>query len=323
MKFLIKIIFITAIIFNINSEIYIPSSSFNQVIEHKFYTLSYAEEYEQAEWVFYHLTDEMITGHFERTDNFREDILITTGSAELNDYSGSGYDRGHLAPAGDMAVDSTAMSESFYMSNMSPQHPSFNRGIWKKLESLIRAWAYNKSEIYVITGPVLNKQYIIDYIGENGVAVPQFYYKIAYTTEPDLDVIAFLLPNQKATDSIKNYVVTIDKIEDLSGIDFFAEVNDDLENEIESSIDISNWNFDAVYKKIHRIKTNRSLTSKTKIDLNNATISELTSLHGIGPAKAKAIIDNRPYNEINDLLKVKGIGNSTLKNIREFIHIKK
>ena len=112
----------------------LPTSTTGQIIKHQYFTLSYSEPHEQAEWVYYKLTPQLINGTQSRTDNFRTDPMVTSGSAQLNDYKGSGFDRGHLCPAADMKINRDAMSETFYMSNMSPQHPSFNRGIWKKLK---------------------------------------------------------------------------------------------------------------------------------------------------------------------------------------------
>ena len=119
------------------------------------FMLKYNEQYEQAEWVAYQLTAAEVLGTLERTNNFKADPNIETESAALRDYRGSGFDRGHLAPAADMKWSTAAMSESFLMSNMSPQRPGFNRGIWKKLEGLVRRWAEENEEIYVVTGPIL------------------------------------------------------------------------------------------------------------------------------------------------------------------------
>ena len=112
-----------------------------QQISHLGYTLSYNEKHEQASWVAYELTAGELRGTIARTDNFKADASVTTGSASLADYRGSGFDRGHLAPAADMKWSREVMSESFFMSNMSPQEPGFNRGIWKKLEGKVRDWA--------------------------------------------------------------------------------------------------------------------------------------------------------------------------------------
>ena len=119
---------------------YLPTSTTGQIIEHTHYTLSYSEQHEQAEWVAYELTASEVNGSYDRTDNFRRDPEVETGSASLADFKGSGYDRGHLAPAGDMSFSLTAMSESFYLSNMTPQETGFNRGIWRQLESQVRDW---------------------------------------------------------------------------------------------------------------------------------------------------------------------------------------
>ena len=118
----------------------LPPTARGEVIEHTYYTLSYIEQHEQPEWVYYVLTGDMISGAAKRGNDFRSDPKVPTESAQLNDYKGSGYDRGHLAPAASMSINSTAMSESFYMSNMSPQEPGFNRGIWKNLEKTVRGF---------------------------------------------------------------------------------------------------------------------------------------------------------------------------------------
>ena len=121
------------------------------------------------------LTAKEVNGKYERSDNFRKDPHVSTESATLSDYKGSGYDRGHIIPAADMKWSPDAMSASFFMSNMSPQDPSFNRGIWKKLEEQVGKWALENSEIYIVTGPVLTDG-PYQTIGVNKVAVPKYYY---------------------------------------------------------------------------------------------------------------------------------------------------
>ncbi len=133
------------------STTFTSHTSNHQIIEHSAYILQYNEKYEHAEWVIYLLTQDRVADSFERTDNFRPDPKVITGSASLADYKGSGYDRGHLAPAADMKWSENVMSESFFMSNMSPQKPGFNRGIWKSLESIVRTWAIENNEIYIVT----------------------------------------------------------------------------------------------------------------------------------------------------------------------------
>ena len=133
--------------FKLTSQEYLPKPE-GEIIRHKYYTLSYNEDHEQANWVHYRLNPTFLNGTTPRINSFKVDPNVSTKSAELSDYKGSGYDRGHLAPAGDMKYSKESMIESFFMSNMSPQNPSFNRGIWRKLEEAIRRWG-KKNEIYI------------------------------------------------------------------------------------------------------------------------------------------------------------------------------
>ena len=211
-----------------------------QIIDHFGYSLSYNEEHEQASWVFYELTDKEISGLVKRKDQFRSDPNVKTGSASLSDYKGSGYDRGHLAPAADMRWSPTAMSESFFMSNMSPQNPSFNRGIWKKLENKVRDWVINNQTIYVVTGGVLTDS--LDAIGENQVSVPNHYYKVVLDyTKPVIRGIGFILPNERSNLSLMNFAVSIDSVEIFTGIDFYYSLPDSIEDSIESIINLPAW----------------------------------------------------------------------------------
>jgi endonuclease G len=207
-----------------------PQSTTNQVVDHTYFRLSYAEKHEQAEWVAYWLTPLMIEGEAKRRNDFREDPLISTGSASLADYKGSGFDRGHLAPAADFKFDATAMSESFYMSNMSPQRPSFNRGIWRILEEQVREWATENDSLFIVTGGVLTDS--LHVIGENEGTVPDLYYKIIFYADRE-EAKAFILPNQKVEDPLDFYVVSVDSVESITGIDFFPDLPDDLETRIE------------------------------------------------------------------------------------------
>tara|TARA_B110000003_G_scaffold14751_1_gene14456 strand:+ start:300 stop:1247 length:948 start_codon:yes stop_codon:yes gene_type:complete len=216
-----------------------------QLVNHSYFSLSYNESHEQSEWVYYLLTSYMINGNHQRTENFRTDNNIRTGSASKSDYYKSGYDRGHLAPAGDMKISSISMSESFLLSNISPQNPSFNRGGWKKLESQVRSWVLSEGEMYIVTGPILNNQ--IESIGSNSVTVPSCFYKIIYSKSND-KMIGLVMPNKKINNDLKYYVKSIDYIEDLTGIDFFHQLDDVKEDELESLINLKKWNFNIVSK---------------------------------------------------------------------------
>ncbi|MBC8182070.1 DNA/RNA non-specific endonuclease [candidate division KSB1 bacterium] len=226
----------------------------HEQIEHTHYTLSYNEEYEQADWVMYRLPASFLTQNkFKRKDDFRVDSLVTTGSASLKDYKKSGYDRGHLCPAADMTWSVGALSETFFLSNMSPQKPRFNRGMWKKLEMQIRKWALENEELYVVTGPVFNE--ILDTIGENEVAVPRYYYKIVLDyLKPEFKTIGFVMENKKLSGAVFDYAVTVDSLEKLTNIDFFSQIPGNMEDLIESSFNVDLWNN---YSKASNKETNK------------------------------------------------------------------
>ena len=212
----------------------------DQIVVHTGFTLSYSERHEQAEWVAYLVTAERLRGGVKRTDNFRVDPAVPTGSAVLGDYKGSGYDRGHLAPAASMAWSKEAMSESFFLSNMSPQKPGFNRGIWKKLEAKVRDFARQHETVVVITGPVLEGGLLE--IGPSGLDIPRAYYKVVLdVTEPTIEGIAFVLPNESSKKPLGRFAVTIDYVEEITGIDFFEALEDGLEAQIEGSYSIQHW----------------------------------------------------------------------------------
>jgi endonuclease G len=213
-----------------------------QLVRHKAYTLGYNERYEQAAWVAYVLTAAETKSNYKRSNDFEVDPKVSTGTATNNDYSHSGYDRGHLAPAADMSFSWLAMNESFYYSNMSPQEPSFNRGIWKNLEELMRNWAVNYDSIYVVTGPVFEKN--MSFIGTNKVAVPGAYYKVIVKRIGNkVEGIGFILPNRGSNVPLQSFVVSIDQVEQRTGIDFFSSWQDGIESAMEKQACISCWNW--------------------------------------------------------------------------------
>ncbi|MFM8348969.1 MAG: DNA/RNA non-specific endonuclease [Bacteroidota bacterium] len=214
----------------------------DQVIRHLAYTLSYSEAHEQARWVAYELTAAETRGPEERASGFYEDPAVRTGSATNADYAGSGYDRGHLAPAGDMTWSETAMRESFYYSNMSPQVPAFNRGIWKKLETLVRAWAQEYDGVYVVTGPVLGPG--LHSIGPENVSVPEWYYKVILDGRgTGWKAIGFLMANAASSAPLTSFAVPVDEVELRTGIDFFPALADDAEALVEGVVQLSDWDW--------------------------------------------------------------------------------
>ncbi|MFA5143291.1 MAG: DNA/RNA non-specific endonuclease [Candidatus Omnitrophota bacterium] len=209
------------------------------ILYRKGYVLGYNPDKKNADWVSYHFTEAYCVKNAGRTGDFRPDPDLPPGQrAELVDYKNSGYDKGHLAPAADMARDTQTMSESFLLSNMTPQVGiGFNRGIWKNLEEKVRSWVHQKKNIYVFTGPIYaNSTYKT--IGPNRVAVPAHFYKIIVScteTGENLDSIAFILPNQKGPGNmLPQFITSIREIEKRTGLDFMHDLDDDIENKLET-----------------------------------------------------------------------------------------
>lgn len=215
------------------------SENKGEFIQHTYYYLEYNEEHEQASWVYYMLTADFINGEGKRKNNFKPNPLVQTETAQLADYKGSGYDRGHLCPAGSMKINQLAMDETFYLSNMSPQVAGFNRGKWKWLEEQVRKWVQIEDTLFVVTGPIFSAEDPV--IGDNEVTVPAFYYKVIYDPTKEKKMIAFIMPNQTLAKSIAEYAVTVDEVEFKTGIDFFSVLPDELENELEGKI--PHWQF--------------------------------------------------------------------------------
>lgn len=240
MKFVVAVfLLITNVLAFAGSVDYLPVPS-NNLVKHTYYSLSYNEKNEQANWVYYSLTDSMvIRGGEERSNKFKVDKLVPTGSAKSADYIKSGYDRGHLCPAADMDFNPVAMEESFLMSNICPQAPDFNRGIWKELETEVRKWAKKEHKIVVVTGPVFNDNK--GTIGPDNVLVPGYFFKIIYEETDRPKIIAFVFPNRKSDRPLTDFAVTIDEAEKLTGFDFFSQLPDELETKLESRVDLSGW----------------------------------------------------------------------------------
>ena len=225
-----------------------------QTVHHLAMSLGYSEPDEQAAWVQHIVIPEVEFANVSRTNDFRPDSLVTTGSAIETDYflkevmpdgelkfDGFGYDRGHLAPSADFRWSQTALSESYFYSNMSPQKPEFNRERWAELESWIRTYVIDfKEPVFVVTGPVLKNG--LKKQGTNEVSIPEQFYKIVLgVTGDDKRAIAFLMPNDHCAYPVSGYATSVDEIEKLTGFDFFSSLDDGLENQLEAMESIDGW----------------------------------------------------------------------------------
>lgn len=221
---------------------FLPSSTTNQIIQHDYYTLSYSEKHEQAEWVAYELKKSYIRNSDFKRPYFIEDPKVKTGSADWRNYKKSGYDKGHLCPAGDMEFALKAYNDTFFTSNISPQIHDFNGGVWNRLEQKVRYWATKYDGIYVITGGVLQSS--LKKIGKEEVSVPNYFYKILMdNSNGQYRMIAFLVPSKKSDKPLYEFVVSVDNLEKMTGIDFFPKLNDKVENSLEKKSDYKAWSF--------------------------------------------------------------------------------
>jgi endonuclease G len=235
----------------ISEEIF-PRSTTGEIVHHGWYALSYAEDHEQAEWVVHEIRQDRLNENWAaRPNSFRPDFDVRTESATPRDYNGSGYDRGHLCPAADMGFDEQAMDETFLMSNMSPQVPAFNAGVWRELEELSRDWGRKFKKIYVVTGPVLTER-ALGQIGQTRVTVPARFYKVLYAPDQHR-AIAFVLPNAVSNRPVMDYACSIDEVEKVTGMDFFPKLLNGLNEELEGSFDPAAWPIDRL-RESRRIK---------------------------------------------------------------------
>lgn len=220
------------------SNSFSPKVAQGYQINHTYYSLSYVPKHRQSEFAYYWLSPESIQGKQVRTDNFRIDPSVKSNPVSSTAFAGSGFDRGHLCPAADMALNLTAMSETFYMSNMSPMTPSFNRGIWASLENWVRSAALANGGLYVATGPILNTS-----CGtlSGGITVPCTFYKIIFKDGPKPKMIGFILANAGSSLALKSFAVSIDEIERSTGLDFFPQLEDALEGQLESKVNLGGW----------------------------------------------------------------------------------
>ena len=224
------------------NQYFLPTSTTNQIVHHQNYSLSYSEKHEQAEWVAYELkASHLSNSHFKRP-YFQIDKAVKTKAANWRNYKNSGYDKGHLCPAGDRRFTKLAHDETFLTSNISPQEHKFNAGIWNRLEQKVRYWAKKNDGIFVITGGVLENN--LKSIGSESVSVPKQFYKVILDkTNGSIKMLAFLMPHKESKLPLYKFVVSVDKIEAITGIDFFKELDDSIENKLEKSSSYKNWSF--------------------------------------------------------------------------------
>lgn len=219
---------------------FLPTSTTSDVYKRNTYAFSYSEAHEQSEWVAYYLDNEDVkTTNYDRPF-FEQDPLVKTESADWRNYKKSGYDKGHLCPAGDKKETLDEYNETFFTSNISPQEHEFNSGVWNRLEEKVRYWASKNDGLYIVTGGILTDN--LKTIGKEKVSVPNYFYKVLLSKD-GTKMIGFLLPHKNANNPLYEFVVSVDEIEMMTGIDFYPNLPDEIENNLESKSDYKDWSF--------------------------------------------------------------------------------
>lgn len=216
----------------------------SQILEYTGHILSYNNETRLPNWVAYQLTKEEALGDNPRKDKFARDKRATGPQASKEDYRNSGWDRGHMAPAGDMKWSETAMDETYYFTNICPQNHELNNGDWKELEEKCRDWAVGYGAIEIVCGPIITKN-VHGRLGENDVVIPDKFFKVLLVKKGgEYKGVGFIFDNPPQRKSkistqpspnrpLESYVVSIDEVEAATGIDFYTALPDAVENAVE------------------------------------------------------------------------------------------
>ena len=211
-----------------------------QILRRTGYTTCYNAHYRLPYWTAWHLTAAHTTGpHKRKGVSFSEDEDVPFPRATNSDYMRSGYDRGHMCPSGDNKWDRKAQQDCFLFTNMCPQSHNLNGGDWNDLEMACRRWAKKYGEVYIVCGPMVDTKHRT--IGRNRVAVPYAFYKVVLRMSPSPRAIGFVYENEDGHRPMSDYVLTVDDVERLTGIDFFPSLPDNIESRIEAQADLSEW----------------------------------------------------------------------------------
>ena len=217
----------------------------DRVVQYQGYTSSYNTKTLIPNWVAYELTEEETYGDASRENlNFSMDIHFKGKQAMREDYAGSGWTKGHMAPAGDFFWSQDAMEETFYFMNVCPQREELNSKDWQYLEKKVRRWARDFGRVWVITGPIVGENRY-GTIGENHVVVPDAFFKAVLAQDAfGYQAIGFVMQNDNNRYYLEKCAVSIDELEELLGMDLFPALPDGLEDAAEADYNLAFWDID-------------------------------------------------------------------------------
>ena len=215
-----------------------------KTLVHEGYTCSFNTSRLTPTYVAWCLTRERVNGKVKRTNFFDVDPSVESRyQVRHSDYSGTRFDRGHMCPAADNQHSQKAMVECFYMTNMCPQRHALNSGAWNDLEIQCRSWARNYGKVYICSGPIYDKK-PYQTIGNRRscrIAVPDRFFKVVLMVGRQTKAIGFIYPNGSANKEMRSYAVSVDKVEQVTGLNFFYLLDDKIENQIEKECKPSAW----------------------------------------------------------------------------------
>jgi endonuclease G len=209
-----------------------------ELADRQYFVLCHSSELKVPVWVGYELSPDRIIRGASRPSRFSRDAALSTRGAQDSDYRGSGYTRGHMAPAADFAFSDDAIRATFVLSNVVPQVRKVNCGLWAVLETAVRSLAMQFDTVTVYTGPIFDSQ--PETIGVGRVAVPSHTYKAILAAQGSRKVMyaAIVQNSAQGTRPLRSYFTTIDEVERLTGFDFFAALPDLEEREFESAVQV-------------------------------------------------------------------------------------
>lgn len=220
----------------------LPKGVENELYYREGYIVGYNKDLRVPNFVAWCLTSDHTTGPQKRLQNFIEDTEVPIPRATPQDYKGSSWSRGHLCPAGDNKWSFKAMYDTFLLSNICPQHPALNAGMWNQVEMLCRQWANKYGEVYIVCGPIFLKNSEKQTIGPNKVAVPDAFFKVVLCLDwQHPKAIGFICRNTALTGKKHDYVHSVREVERITGINFFPLLEKSIQDKVEKMNDLSIW----------------------------------------------------------------------------------
>ena len=223
------------------------------------YSIEWDAKLKANRWTCYELYDVLLQKNVKRQDDFRQDPEIPANEqTSLDNYSGSGFSRGHLYPSGDRLYSAAQNKQTFYLTNMQPQIQGHNGGVWGELEKKVRAWAGRCDTLYIVKAATIDKdEYICNqadfeemaqkestpkHLHFNGI-VPKFFYMALLAYDKKTNTYRALGIWSPHYNNSKSEYITIQELQNRTGIDFFCNLSDDIEQAVEATIDQSYWGY--------------------------------------------------------------------------------